>query len=72
MTNAEIIKALRYCVVHPFRPCDGCALFETEGSIGCINVLHGAAADALEADVKRIADLETALAACRIRKGEQE
>lgn len=41
----ELIKALRYCVVHPFRPCDGCVLFETDG---CINVLHGSAADSLE------------------------
>ena len=54
MTNAELIKALRYCVVHPYRPCDGCVLFETDG---CINVLHGAAADALEAAEKRIAEL---------------
>ena len=55
MTNAELIKALRYCVVHPYRPCDGCVLFETDG---CINVLHGAAADALEAADKRIEQLE--------------
>lgn len=54
MTNAELITALRYCVVHPYRPCDGCVLFETDG---CINVLHGAAADALEADDKRIEEL---------------
>ena len=54
MTNAELIKALRYCAIHPFRPCDGCVLFETDG---CINVLHGAAADALEAAEKRIAEL---------------
>lgn len=54
MTNAELMATLRYCVVHPFRPCDGCVLFETDG---CINVLHGAAADALEATDKRIAEL---------------
>ena len=45
LTMNELIKALRYCVVHPYRPCDGCVLFETDG---CINVLHGAAADAIE------------------------
>ena len=55
MTNAELIKAIRYCVVHPYRPCDGCVLFETDG---CINVLHGAAADAIEAADKRIEQLE--------------
>lgn len=36
-----------------------------------LTLLHDAA-DALEAAEKRIEDLETALAACRIRKGEQE
>lgn len=59
MTNAELIKALRYCVVHPFRPCDGCVLFETDG---CINVLHGDAADALEAAEQRIANQQKQIA----------
>ena len=58
MTNAELIEALRYCVVHPYRPCVGCVLFGTDG---CINVLHGAAADALKAADEKIADYTAAI-----------
>ena len=77
MTNAELIKALRRCsymtVAEPDREdgyCKPCAYFAEDASdITCIDRIMIDAADALEEAEKRIADLETALAACRARKG---
>ena len=60
MNNAELIKALRE--PHDWTDVSDCMRYD---------VWMLAAADALEAAEKRIADLETALAACRGRKGEQ-
>lgn len=42
----EIVKALRYCRVYPFRPCNDCPLSGMDS--GCIDKLHGDAADAIE------------------------
>ena len=55
--NAELIAMVRSIAKH--------------GADWRINEVLNRAADALEAAEKRIADLETALAACRARKGEQ-
>lgn len=77
MTNAELIKALRLCAKSG-NVIDYCELGDNNDCLyldncgDCIDNLLRAAADALEAAEKRIADLETALAACRARKGEQE
>ncbi|MBQ1386177.1 MAG: hypothetical protein IIY75_05220 [Erysipelotrichales bacterium] len=67
MTNAELIKQLRGCKDIEF--CSDCPRMPN-GIIEPCGIKDDAA-DALEAAEKRIADLETALAACRARKGEQ-
>ena len=71
MTNAELIKALR-CEYYGDDECDkaDCPIWS---ELGCRNgIANRAAADALEAAEKRIADLETALAACRARNERSE
>lgn len=55
MTNAEIIKALRYCVNDEIRECDECPFNK---KYRCRDLQATAAADALEAADKRIAELE--------------
>jgi len=69
MSNAERIKALRYC--GNFEDRDGCdeecPYFNDKD---CPKRIMCDAADALEAAEHRIEDLEGALAACRARKGE--
>ena len=60
MTNAELIKAMRYC---PSHGCGRCVAVDENG----VCTLHGvvgimnSAADALEAAEKRIAELEAQL-----------
>ena len=68
MTNAELIKVLRYC--GKGTGCSECPIYH-EPSEACFKI-GTAAADALEAADKRIADLETALAACRARNERSE
>lgn len=65
MTNAELIKVLRYCGKGV--ECNKCPIYREPNQM-CFQIMTDAAA-ALEAAEKRIADLETALAACRARKG---
>ena len=66
MTNEELIKALRDAAMYINYVAPNCyASIEAKEAIR-------AAACALEAAEKRIADLETALAACRARKGEDK
>ena len=68
MANAELITALR-CE----KDCGDCAYHTDNAWSRCDEWgMRCDAADALEAAEKRIADLETALAACRARKGEHE
>lgn len=71
MTNEELIKALRHCgrddVIS--ESCLPCNYYGRKPY--CEGVLLNAAADALEAAEHRIADLETALAACRVQRGEK-
>ena len=73
MNNAELIAALRYCADYGSYK-NGCAKcpINADGMVcGTHEDAVAKAADALEAAEQRIADLETALAACRARKGEQ-
>lgn len=72
----ELIDALRYCSEH-----EGCDYYTSKEcpreytwvcGADCEQILMRDAADALEAAEKRIADLETALAACRARRGEHD
>lgn len=74
MNNAELIKALRDCAA-TWNTIDDCNVEECQftayGSM-CLDTMLEAAADAIEAAEKRIADLETALAACRARRGEHD
>ena len=74
MTNADLIEALQ-CASHfaLYQDCyeKNCYANSGKGLYCNIPKLIEDAADALEAAEKRIADLETALAACRARKGEQ-
>ena len=73
MNNAELIKALRYCISDNAGDCDLCPY-----QIDCKSNGTGKdkmirdAADALEAAEKRIEDLETALAARRVQRGEHD
>lgn len=76
MKNAELIKALRWCGGEDNEWCVDktykCPLWnEDRITDECKAELMTTAAYALEAAEKRIADLETALAACRARNGEQ-
>lgn len=68
---SELVNALR-CNGKAAEDCraDGCPYISAEGWCDESNQMAKDAADALEAAEKRIADLETALAACRARKGE--
>lgn len=70
MTNAELIDSLRN-VYGEKADCYHC--HSNMGCYGsaCMEYLCHAAADALEEAEKRIADLETALAACRARRSEK-
>lgn len=70
MKNEELIKALRHCGKGGdiTERCLLCDYYDREP--WCESALVNDAADTLEADEKRIADLETALAACRARNGE--
>lgn len=79
MERNELIKALRCCghnmIFHycDKEDCQYCQYSYYEDLHICnVKELGIAAADALEADEQRIADLETALASCRARRGEQE
>ena len=70
MSDEDLIKTLR-CEFYGDDECDksDCPIWS---ELGCRNgIANRAAADALEAAEHRIADLETALAACRIQRGEQ-
>ncbi len=78
MKNEELIKALRWCgsIDEQHEMCVdasySCPMWNEDRMTDyCKADLMLAAADALEAAELRIADLETALAACRIRRGEQ-
>ena len=53
MTNDELIKALRYCRIDPWRPCDGCVML---GINYCFDTIHTAAADAIEERNAQLAD----------------
>lgn len=71
MKNEELIKRMQMCTNGN---CEGCTyqyvgLTNTEE---CKEDLLYDVADALEAAEKRIADLETALAACRAWRGASE
>lgn len=62
MTNAELIEALRCCIVDfnstQSRRCNECPYrIYADGKYGCENKLKADAADALEAADKRIAEL---------------
>lgn len=58
MTNAELIKALRYCGDEALICGEECPLFNKEQNRHCdVNICYSAA-DALEAAEKRIAELE--------------
>ena len=63
MTNAVLIKALRTMDISESCPCEYQSLCKDKECI------VDQAADALEEAEQRIADLETALAACRVRSG---
>lgn len=68
MNTAELVNALRFCAdADSGSGCAGCTVDDGED---CCGRLLRDAADALEVAEKRIADLETALSACRARKGE--
>lgn len=54
MTNAELIEALRWCKFG--EPCDLCPM--NNEIPDCLNIMHDNAADALEADEKRIDGLQ--------------
>lgn len=62
MTNAELIKALRYHADATINDCDGCK-YEHDRRVNgyCIDTMVADAADALEAAEKRIAELEDEL-----------
>ena len=67
----ELIEALRHCTND--LPCETESYRCKYADIWECNVqLRVDAADAIEAAEKRIADLETALAACRARRGEHD
>ncbi len=57
MNSEEIIAALRYCQISEHSDCWGCPA--NIGGTGCIDALHKEAADALEAQQKRIGELES-------------
>ena len=59
MTNAELIKALRKCGKASADRCWNCGYYDREP--WCESALANDAADALEADEKRTADLEAQL-----------
>lgn len=70
MSNEELIKVLRYCGQGAKGTgCYNCPIYH-EPTEKCFEIMTDAA-DALEAAEKRIADLETALAACRVWRGEK-
>ena len=56
MKTNEIIAALRYCQLSQHTDCWGCPA--NIGGSGCLDALHKDAADALEAQQKRIEELE--------------
>ena len=56
MSNDEIVAALRYCQITEHSDCWGCPA--NIGGSGCLDALHKDAADALEAQQKRIKELE--------------
>ena len=56
MKTNEIIAALRYCQLSQHTDCWGCPA--NIGDSSCLDVLHKDAADALEAQQKRIKELE--------------
>ena len=56
MKTNEIIAALRYCQLSQHTDCWGCPA--NIGDSSCLDVLHKDAADALEAQQKRIEELE--------------
>lgn len=56
MSNDEIIAALRYCQIAAHSDCWGCPA--NIGDASCLDRLHAAAADALEAQHRRIEELE--------------
>lgn len=45
MTYEELVKALRYCKIRPYRSCVDCQLFDTDG---CVDKMHDDAAAAIE------------------------
>lgn len=78
MTNEELIKALRWCgsddEQHEWCVDESysCPMWNEDRMTDyCKADLMLATADALEAAELRIADLETALAACRVWRGEK-
>lgn len=66
MTNAELIKALLYCVSDDIMDCDECPY---NGKYRCRDLQAQAAADALEEADKRIAELERILKAVQENSG---
>lgn len=70
MNNAELIEALRYCGGEE-KYCKLCPSYDTcHAEVDGLKQILLAAADVLEAQQKRIADLETALSACRAQRGQ--
>lgn len=65
MTNAELIAALKDAEMYLDYVAPICY-----ASIEAAKAIR-AAADTLKSDERKIEDLETALAACRVRRGEQ-
>lgn len=48
MTNEELVKALRWCSVDEYVPCEGCPMDEETHGTGCFNIMHQRAAAAIE------------------------
>lgn len=70
MTNAELIKALRYCGNSQETGCKGCPLWDKPMD-ACFQTVT-AAADAIESADKRIAELNTKCADLQSQINEME
>lgn len=56
MKANEVIAALRYCQLSQHTDCWGCPAYSLDA--GCLDALHKDAADTIEAQQKRIEELE--------------
>lgn len=70
MKNEELINGLRWCADESICG-EKCPYFDEKKDFCSVEEILNDAADALEAAEHRIADLETALAACRVQRGEK-